>query len=144
MKACSKCKKEKNLSEFYIDGRNGKAMAACKACKYEQARKWVKSQKGYGAKRYKRDKENNQNRHLKRKYGITLDDYYKMLRNQGSVCAICGAPEPDHKKFDVDHCHKTGKVRGLLCTSCNRMLGHAGDKVKNLLNAAEYLKQTHK
>lgn len=76
-------------------------------------------------------------RHLIRKYGLTLMDYQEMYDSQGGCCAICRKVQ--RRAFDVDHNHATGEVRGLLCTNCNRMLGHAGDSVVNLRAAADYL-----
>lgn len=58
---------------------------------------------------------------LRTAYGMTLDEYYELLERQGNVCAICGKP-PKSKRLSVDHNHKTGKVRGLLCTKCNSNL----------------------
>ncbi len=75
-------------------------------------------------KRYFEDPSVVKNRFLIWKYGITLVDYNKMLAVQGGVCATCGGP-PNRKRvnFDVDHNHRTGTIRGLLCSSCNRALG---------------------
>jgi|SRR6185312_1803343 len=80
--------------------------------------------------------------HLRRKYGITLDQYNELLVLQGGVCGICkGLPVGKTKngkpssRYDVDHDHATGKVRGLLCHSCNVMLGQARDRI-DVLNAA--------
>lgn len=75
--------------------------------------------------------------YMQTKYGITPDDYDRMLEQQGWVCAICGSPPPPSKRrLHIDHDHETGKVRGLLCTRCNTALGwfekHNG-------RAAEYL-----
>jgi hypothetical protein len=64
------------------------------------------------------------NSHLKHTYGITLDDYEKMLAKQEGRCAICRTDRPGGSgKFHVDHDHKTGTVRGLLCMRCNHTLG---------------------
>lgn len=60
------------------------------------------------------------------RYGITHDDYLAMAKRQGGRCAICGSDNPGTKKsryFDVDHDHKTGKVRALLCRNCNVTVG---------------------
>lgn len=82
--------------------------------------------------------------HLKRTYGITLADYQAMLERQGGGCGICGG-QPDKGKgavkgrFDVDHCHGTGKVRGLLCSGCNRGIGYLGDTPVRVRAALEYL-----
>lgn len=77
---------------------------------------------------------------LQREYGITSKDYDNMLSQQGGCCRICGTPQQDFSKpLCVDHCHKTGKVRGILCNSCNSMLGYAKDNLFILENAIEYL-----
>lgn len=69
--------------------------------------------------------------HLKYKYDITLENYKKMFEEQGGVCAICGKTQTEFKRaFDIDHDHETGKVRGLLCNSCNTALGTT--KAENL------------
>jgi|TARA_S200002703_G_scaffold153282_1_gene154688 hypothetical protein len=80
---------------------------------------------------------------LKRRYGITHEDYEKMLKLQGGVCKICGTNEPgfSHKFFVVDHCHDSNKIRGLLCHNCNTMLGHARDSTATLSEAIVYLDQ---
>ena len=61
-------------------------------------------------------------KHLK-KYGLTLEQYEAMHNAQNGVCAICGKPNQNNRILCVDHDHKTGKVRKLLCTSCNSKLG---------------------
>jgi broad specificity phosphatase PhoE len=61
--------------------------------------------------------------HLRRTYGITLEDYNRLLEEQGGVCAICKRAPSTNRVLAVDHCHKTLKVRGLLCINCNRILG---------------------
>lgn len=76
--------------------------------------------------------------HLKRKFGITVEDYDRMLSAQGGVCMICR--KPSQNNLHVDHCHKTGIVRSLLCGHCNRMIGLAGDDPMVLISAAEYLR----
>lgn len=81
------------------------------------------------------------NSNLQRNYGITLEDYDDMLLDQKGVCAICGTDDPKGKgRFHVDHCHTTGKVRGLLCHHCNVGLGHFEDNIERLLDAIEYLR----
>jgi hypothetical protein len=88
---------------------------------------------------------------LKRYYGITPEDYYAMLSAQGGVCAICKTDKPCARRhkiqgesefFFIDHCHTTGKVRGLLCNACNRGLGILGDDPKRLIEAADYLRRS--
>ena len=66
-------------------------------------------------------------RSYRKLYGIGIADYDRMLSEQGGVCAICGTNEAlksnPGRYFSVDHCHKTGAVRGLLCVACNHLLG---------------------
>ena len=83
--------------------------------------------------------------YLKRNYGITLQDYELMLEDQDCLCAICGGEgfimdTTRHKiKLVVDHDHKTGMVRGLLCHNCNRALGLLKDSSEILQTAIDYL-----
>jgi hypothetical protein len=78
------------------------------------------------------------NYHLKTTYGITIDEYELILEAQGGVCAICGGGT-SKKHFAVDHNHKTGQVRGLLCARCNSGLAKFMDKLENLLKAYAYM-----
>jgi len=72
-----------------------------------------------------------------REYGLTPGMLISMHLQQNSKCAICG----DESKLSVDHDHRTGKVRQLLCSMCNRMLGMASDNIGILENAAAYLRE---
>ena len=76
---------------------------------------------------------------LMRTHGITPDDYEGMLQAQGGVCAICGK-EPNGRRLAVDHCHKTGRVRGLLCFRCNFGLSWFQEEQERLQSAADYLR----
>lgn len=140
MKTCTKCKRTLPLSQFFADKRtkSGK-MASCKSCKQELTRKWWlgKKQSGYHKARYQKIKVGERERHLVKKYGVDLARYQEMYSQQDGKCAICGRTQ--ERSFDVDHDHSTGEVRGLLCTSCNKMIGHAGDNPERLMAAAEYL-----
>lgn len=80
---------------------------------------------------------------LKRMYGIDLDIYNSMLESQNYKCLICFKNQfEEPRKFTVDHCHTTGKVRGLLCNSCNRALGIFSDSVDVLQSAINYLNRS--
>jgi hypothetical protein len=88
------------------------------------------------------------NGHLRRKYGITIEVYEQMLKSQGGVCKICKNPETEVDKkrgklkdLAVDHCHTTGKVRGLLCGRCNKALGKFNDDPVLLRSAVSYLEE---
>ena len=85
-----------------------------------------------------------QNDYLQRRYGITTEEREAIFQKQGGCCRLCGATENNDSRgvqLHVDHCHKTGKVRGILCNECNMMLGFAKDNVTILEAAIEYLKE---
>ncbi len=88
------------------------------------------------------------NRNLRKSYGIELSEYEAISASQGGMCAICGGGETSvchHNKrlrpLAVDHCHTTGKVRGLLCSACNRALGGFKDSPEILRAAIAYLEK---
>jgi hypothetical protein len=75
-------------------------------------------------------------------YGITADEYWAIYRYQLKTCAICQRATGVKKRLSVDHCHETGVVRGLLCSTCNsRVLGHLRDDVSALERAIDYLQE---
>lgn len=77
---------------------------------------------------------------LKSKYGLTLEEYDKLLEHQGGLCAICEkVPRGRGGLAPVDHDHETGDIRGILCSNCNHMLGHAKDDPGILRAGAAYL-----
>ena len=78
-----------------------------------------------------------QNYRLKKRYGITIKNYWDLVAKQNGVCLICN--KSDGHKLHIDHDHKTGKVRGLLCGSCNRGLGMFKEDIKHLKSAIKYL-----
>ena len=90
---------------------------------------------------YRKNPEVVHNRNRKSKYGLEFEDYTEMLEKQNFTCAICSRPEryKGKKNLAVDHCHKTGAVRGLLCSSCNKALGLLEDNLEFIRNAEEYL-----
>ena len=88
-------------------------------------------------------KASNREYHLKQTYGISLADYDAMLYNQGGVCLIC-RQSPDKMRLAVDHDHKTGKIRGLLCSNCNIALGAVNDDIEILCSMIGYLSQSYK
>jgi hypothetical protein len=77
---------------------------------------------------------------LKHRYGITEDDYHKMVKDQQCKCKICG--NKPQKPLYVDHCHETKRIRGLLCHQCNVALGHMNDDPQRLEKAISYLKES--
>ena len=97
-------------------------------------------------KEYKKT-NNYKNGHLKYYFGITLEEYQKMLISQKGVCAICGLPETSVsnsgkiKMLSVDHCHRTNRVRGLLCNNCNRGIGMLQENIETLQAAIKYISE---
>jgi hypothetical protein len=83
---------------------------------------------------------------IKRRYGITWEEYTELLTKQGGGCSICGSTKGSKKAalLFVDHDHKTGKVRGLLCIRCNYMLGYSRDSIANLRRGIQYLEKASK
>jgi hypothetical protein len=77
-------------------------------------------------------------RHVRR-YNITPEQYMLMHAAQAGKCAICKLPEKDNKHLAVDHCHRTNRVRGLLCQKCNTGIGLLGESQEIFLRAATYL-----
>jgi hypothetical protein len=77
--------------------------------------------------------------YLKRTYGITLEDYERMLEAHGGVCAICGESRPEERTLHIDHDHESGKIRGLLCFRCNNSLGDLRENYDLFQRAADYL-----
>lgn len=100
----------------------------------------------YRARKMSEDPHFHRNWSLKRKFGINSDQYKKMLEFQNSLCAICKEVERTKansnrvQQFGVDHCHKTGKIRGLLCSQCNTALGSFRDNEVFLQAAISYLR----
>jgi hypothetical protein len=77
-----------------------------------------------------------------RMYGISVEDYERMLAEQDGGCHICGKKPEGKRALDIDHDHTTGKVRGLLCSNHNRALGLLNDDIKLMLRSVEYLVQS--
>jgi hypothetical protein len=79
--------------------------------------------------------------HYRKKYGITLEQRNQMIAAQGNVCALCEQPFPSSVETCVDHCHKTNKVRSILCMQCNQALGKLKDDPALCRKAGAYLEQ---
>ena len=133
-KRCTKCGEVKPISEFskrydYPD----RTLSACKDC--ERIRK-----RDYARKRFK-DPGLRRAVSFRQKlwtYGITATEYESLLKESGGECAICQRPFGGEAPR-IDHCHTTGKIRGLLCHNCNAALGLFKDSPEVLSRAVEYL-----
>jgi protein-arginine kinase activator protein McsA len=124
VKRCTECKKGKPLSEFHNNkaAKDGKSFY-CKLCTKERNRAYDRN-----------------SREVFKRYGVSLEDYSSMLKQQQGVCAICGGNN-NGKRLVVDHNHKTGSVRELLCNGCNTGIGGLKDSVAVLIKAARYLRK---
>lgn len=128
-KTCSVCKKTKAINNFTknrlrVDGYE----TFCRECKNTSKRlQYVDKKEDYFA------------RSLKTNYKISISEYYALFESQNGLCAICRTPSNDKKRLHVDHCHKSGKIRGLLCHHCNLALGHFKDSENLLRKAIKYL-----
>lgn len=163
-KTCNACKKDKKHSYFYIVGkRNGDRFglqSICKTCSHGKSMDWAKrnpiafkiSDKKYRDKHKERrkkqqyqwvanNKEYSKDYHreylLRKKYGIGLIEYDELIKIQKGQCAICGTIA----RLVVDHDHKTGKVRELLCDYCNLALGLSKESIETLQKLIVYLQK---
>jgi hypothetical protein len=107
----------------------------------EQRKKINEYQKQYRLRNLEKVKEDNRVRHIKRMFGLSAEEYDRMLEDQNGVCAICYMKCETGFNLAVDHNHDTGKIRGLLCKNCNTALGLLKENPENMLKAIEYLRQ---
>jgi hypothetical protein len=135
---CHKCKEFKEIPEFSTQNQGNK----CKEC-YRKFKKEYYQRPEVK----KKEREHFIKGYFKRTYGITICQYQEMLLKQEGKCAICKTEwtriNPKSKKAEqlsVDHCHKTGKIRGLLCGKCNIGMGYFQDDIERLENCIIYLK----
>lgn len=130
VRVCTGCRQEKDSSEYgkaarEPDGTNRQ----CKTCRRSAVSR-SRLKKGY-------DPVYNRASSLKTRYGISLEQYRAQLAYQCGMCAICGTHDG---RLVVDHCHATGRNRGLLCAACNLALGKFNDSTESLAMGIVYLK----
>jgi hypothetical protein len=125
---CADCQ-----SEFAVK-KTGKVSEVCDACQTERHRKRIRADR--------------RRKGLWEYYKLTLSEYQAMHDAQGGVCLICGGVQTGrgakNNQLSVDHNHKTGKIRGLLCTNCNTGIGNLRDSIELLEKAITYLKERDK
>lgn len=147
-KFCNKCKTEKELEAFCKrhttkDGRD----VYCKECvsiyRKTNYKKIQESSSAYYQKYKEKVNLKNRNNRLKKEYNVTQEWYEKTLEEQEGKCKICKSDNPGKglKHFHIDHNHETGKVRGLLCHSCNTGLGLFKENVDLIQKAIEYVEK---
>ena len=119
--------------EYFYSGKGLNGLESmCKECRKDQSFEWRKDNPEY-FREYS----------LKTKFGMTKDQYRKMVRDQDGKCLICMTHEDDlPESLAVDHCHTTGNIRGLLCRACNMSLGGFRDNTTFLVRGIIYLNKT--
>lgn len=130
MKICPNCKVEKHIEDYW------KGQSSCIDCtKYKQKNRWNS-----------RTPKKRLEQHLKYKYGVSPEEFLEALESQNGNCAICEISLPDlfiyenrRRGYAIDHNHQTGEFRGILCLSCNTLLGMAKDDPEILKEAILYL-----
>lgn len=147
-KTCPSCKEHKPFAQFPKNRRGKHGINVyCLTCAAQKVRDRRATPEGQAAhraasKRWREaNTERNKDNHAKWNYGIEHGTYDTLLAKQDSKCAICRTTEPGSRlnRFPIDHCHTSGKVRGLLCENCNRGLGLFQDNKSLLSNAIAYL-----
>jgi hypothetical protein len=136
MKTCHKCGRDKTEDEFQKRTDTGKLRNDCRECRSaDNLRRYhtkTSTREATARASYKYV--------LKKRYGITLDQYCAIHEAQRGRCAICGTEScATGKRLAVDHCHKTGKIRGLLCQACNTAIGKLKDDPDLIRRAASYV-----
>jgi hypothetical protein len=139
---CFCCKIEKLAINFVTASQNKNGLSSwCKQCTHNY---YIENQKlliKYG-KNYRKEHIDYdwRERQLKNLYGIAIEEYNLLFQKQNGKCAICNNTQLD-RRLAVDHDHKTGKIRGLLCQKCNTALGRFEDNSELLKRAIQYLEE---
>ena len=170
MKRCSNCKKIKNLDKFHTSKiEKGGYIYSCKICRNKRSKQHREANKDKISKQKKQHREdlyieglcsngdgnklitkrncaNCLEKYMKRQYGINFKQYHILIQKQNNKCAICKikiniSMISRGKGMCIDHDHKTGNIRGILCSVCNRGLGHFRDNPKLLNFAITYLEK---
>lgn len=152
LKTCTACNNVLPVDNFHKSSvrKNGTIIyqPRCKDCYNKHyASKWhVMDQKEKAKEKFRRKEKFNSDWHknyrLRTKYNMTLEEFNSRYDLQHGSCYICKIVTPADE-IRVDHCHKSGKVRKLLCHNCNTMLGHAKEDIQVLLKAVEYIREHH-
>lgn len=137
---CPTCKEMKNLEGGFYRNKASRTgySSHCVICMNEAGRS--ADGKAFKKKYYRRDKLIVRDRMLRTKFGISLDEYNRKLTDQNGICAICSGVNSD-RSLAVDHNHKTGQVRGLLCSRCNAAIGFLQEDTDRALKAIDYIRR---
>jgi hypothetical protein len=145
-KTCSKCKQSKPLTrEFFHICRSNKDgfLAICKICKRSYDEKYRSYYSALRKKWFLKNPDAKKRSFLRKRYGLSLEEWQRLFNEQNGCCKICGTVMSESgntsKSCCVDHCHATGKIRGLLCHSCNSAIGLLSENIETLKSAITYL-----
>jgi hypothetical protein len=134
LKWCGKCKCFLPLSEFSKNSAKKDGLQErCTPCRKFHSNKTKHLRK--------RPTKEQKRKYLLASYKLDFSTFEKMILEQNNVCAICKTDKWDRPSPSIDHCHKTGTVRGLLCNNCNRALGMFKDDLEILKNAVKYIER---
>jgi hypothetical protein len=143
-KTCRRCGETKDLSEFYkrTKSKDGR-YRTCKSCMKNKNSDYYQNHVEWYAQYFQRrikeiPKETYREKQVASHYKISVEEYRKLIERSKGVCEACGHPQPS-LSLAVDHDHKTGKVRGLLCRRCNLALGFVKDNPQVLFKLYRYL-----
>jgi hypothetical protein len=139
MKVCRVCSTEKPLDQFHNAkaAKDGK-VSRCKTCAAEYNKQWQAKNPERVKEIWKQAEKKSRNLHRRKatRYGLTVPELDLLFEKSSGKCMIC---ERQAENLFVDHCHATGKVRGILCLHCNTALGNFNDNIDILKKAMEYL-----
>ena len=152
MKICTRCKKEKILSEFYKNkGYKDGLYSECKDCHHERGKKWRSNEqnrlkalevsKQWYLKNPERHRVASLKSHLKKKYNMTIEEFEALKKEQGNRCLICKKVFILSSQTHIDHDHLTKEVRGILCTRCNFIVGMVEKESDIVMKAVKYVKR---
>ena len=146
MKTCSRCHKAKEDKDFYPrPDRSCGLTSACRECSVLLAKtiykRRISRDPAYAKRYYAKHKDRYRASSILKRYRISIEECDRMLESQNGTCAICKVetPESNGKMLCIDHDHETGMVRGLLCSNCNRALGHLRESVPAMFNMIGYI-----
>lgn len=154
---CKECRIASNKNSYYANQEKRIATSTkWKQENRERANAWERADRAKNPEKYRaREKEYKSRNWAKlsvneslRKLGLKNEDFLKLKEEHNGLCKICNNPETslsrngNVRRLAIDHCHSSGKIRGLLCHDCNTMLGKAKDNITILQSAIEYL-QSH-
>ena len=129
-KVCYRCDIEQPLSAFSNEKKKSDGKSSrCRTCSSEMFKNWRNAN-------LETQRIKDRVTHYTRTYNLTLEDAKKLVDSRIGLCPICTQIAP----LVVDHCHTSGAVRGLICSSCNSVLGYSKDSIKTLENSIKYLK----